>query len=399
MLTPPRIPSAPALSGFYLLYFGTVGITLPFLPAYFGGLGFSGGQVGVLLALSPLFALVAPPLFGHLADRSGRPDRVLTLLSLGALLGFSPLLVARSFPAVLGAMAAYACFASSITMVVDSLALHRVSARGGSYANLRVWGSVGFVISSVAFGQWVEVIDHRTVFIILTGLGLFTLWSFGLRSQHAPAPVRSLLEGVRLLRDRDLALLLAATCLHWMAFAPFNGMLSIHVLALGLPPSVVGQAAGLGVIAEVGVMLCYARIAERFAPRHVLAFSFAVTVLRWLGMAWATSAAWIIGLTALHGLSFGAFYVASVGYIARRVPAHLRSSGQALYVAITFGLGGLIGYPAAGAAYDLLGGNRLYLLAAGLQIVTVVMVLRLKPADSAREFPPTPPRPEEVRSA
>jgi PPP family 3-phenylpropionic acid transporter len=61
------------------------------------------------------------------------------------------------------------------------------------------------------------------------------------------------------------------------------------------------------------------------------------------------------------------------------VPPHLRASGQALFAAVTFGVGGLIGYPAAGAGYDALGGHRLFAVAAALELLPMLLVLRVRP--------------------
>ncbi len=91
-MTPPQVAGRTPLVGFYFLYFGTVGITQPFLPAYLRSLALSTTEVGLLLALSPLASLLTPPLWGHLADRTGRLGHVLTLLAMGAALCFAPLL-------------------------------------------------------------------------------------------------------------------------------------------------------------------------------------------------------------------------------------------------------------------------------------------------------------------
>ncbi|HYO73400.1 MAG TPA: MFS transporter, partial [Archangium sp.] len=97
-----RIP----LIGFYALFFSITGIILPFLPAYLKSLTLSVAQVGLLLSLSPLLALVAPHFWGHLADRTGRPHRVLTAVCAGACLGFIPLLFVERCPTLGAALAA-----------------------------------------------------------------------------------------------------------------------------------------------------------------------------------------------------------------------------------------------------------------------------------------------------
>lgn len=396
-MTPPPAAGRTALAGFYLLYFGTVGITQPFLPAYLRSLALSTTEVGLLLALSPLASLVAPPLWGHLADRTGRLSSVLTLLAVGATLGFAPLLGVERFPALVATLAAYACFASAITPMVDSLALNHVAQRGGSFAHLRLFGSLGFILSATTFGLMVRTVDRSTILVGVTLFGLLAAWSLSLRSQATASGTPHPLAGLRLLRDnKDLRWLLAATGLHWMACTPYNGMLAIHVLALGLPPSVVGICAGLGVAAEVGAMLLYPRFADRIAPRHLLCISFVLSAVRWGGMAVASSPGAIVALALLHSMSFGVFYVASVAFMARRVPQHLRASGQGIFAAVTFGVGGLVGFSSAGAAYSLLGGGHaLFALAGGLELIAAVLVLQASPATTTtpqgETIPPAAP--------
>jgi PPP family 3-phenylpropionic acid transporter len=376
-MSSPQVAGRIPLFGFYFLYFGAIGVTLPFLPAYLRSLQLSTTQVGFLLSLGPLSSLLTPPLWGHLADRTGKLSLVLTLLTVGAALCFAPLLAVASFPALALTLAAYACFSASITPMVDSLALNRVAQEGGSFAHVRLFGSLGFIVLSTTFGLMAREVGPLTVVVPLVLLVLLALWSLSLRSHVTPGAATHPLAGLRLLRDnKDLRWLLAATCLHWMACAPYNGMLAIHVLSLGLPPSVVGLAAGLGVAAEVPAMLLYSRFADRIAPRYLLCIAFAASALRWGGMSLVTSPTLLVALSLLHSLTFGIFYVASVAFMARRVPPHLRASGQGLFAAVTFGVGGLLGYATSGAGYALLGGQALFAVAGVLEVVAALFVLQ-----------------------
>lgn len=373
-----RAAGAVPLAVFYGLYFAATGITLPFLPAYFESLNFSGSEIGVLLALQPTFTLVVPPVWGWLADRFGRADLVLSALAVGAALGFAPLLFAEHFLTAAAAMAAYAFFASSITTVIDSLALQRVALHGGAFSRIRLFGSVGFVLSSTLVGVSIARIDSTVVVVALALMVSYALWSRTVRARAVPVPPRHPFAGLALLRHRDLALMLIASALHWIASAPYHGIFSIHVTAIGLDPWVVGICAGLGVLAEIGVMFAYPRFADRIAPRHVLFVSFAASAIRWLGISLVDDAASLIALSLLHGLSFGSFYVAAVAFVARRVPDSLRASGQALMVSITFGVGGVVGYLGAGTGYQLLGGFTLFAVAAALELVPAVLILLVR---------------------
>ena len=139
---------------FYLLFFMFVGVTLPFLPVYYQSLDIQPSRIGLLLSVGPLFALVVPPLWGNLADRTGRPGLVLLVLSVGSFAGFGLLLTASTFAGVLGALAVFSSFNAATTTLIDSLALAQVERSGGSFARLRTFGSVGFVISTIKWMIW-----------------------------------------------------------------------------------------------------------------------------------------------------------------------------------------------------------------------------------------------------
>lgn len=374
----PRPSSVVRVAVAYFLQFMGTGITLPFLPAYLGSLGLSGTQVGSLLALTPLVSLVAPPFWGRLADRTGRPGRVFSLLCIGAAATFSMLLVAREYVALVPIFVCYALFASSTSTVLDAIALHRAQAENIGWARLRLFGSVGFVLSSSAFGAFIGRMDLRTVIVAFAIMVCGGVWSLLLRDEEG-APPRA---GVhRLPRDRDLALVLASASLHWIASAPFHGMFALHVEKLGLGTWVVGASVAIGVVAEVVLMWTYPRIADRIAPRHLLAVAYVAGVVRWSILGVTTSSVVIVASSVLHGLTFGAFFVGAVNAVARRVPNELRASGQAMLVAVVFGVGGLIGYLGAGAAFDALG-QRVFFAAALLDLVPLALIARVRPARS-----------------
>jgi len=371
------------LAVFYLLMFMAVGVSLPFFPQYYRSLDFSGPQVGALLAIGPLFAMVMPPLWGQLADRWGRPGLVLGLLTLGATLGFLALTFASAFWVVLLSLCLHAAFGSSMTTMIDTLALRHVEKEGGSYSALRLWGSLGFVLASLGYGFSVDVIDRRAILTALGCMAIATGWTWltlaRVPAVHGEGPRPSFAEVGALLRRKDVAVFLAASALHWIACSPYNGTLSMHVTALKLPPWVVSAAASVGVASEVAVMFTWPRWGHRIPPRTLLIAAFLASAARWFGMAWADSPAALLALSAIHGLTFGAFYLASVAYMAQAAPGSLRATGQSLYVAATFGIGGLVGYLGTGAGYDALGGHRLFAVAALAALLPALLLKLVNP--------------------
>ena len=126
-------------------------------------------------------------------------------------------------------------------------------------------------------------------------------------------------------------------------------------------------------------MLTWSRWAHRISPQKLLVACFLVSSMRWGVMALTSNPVALIAAASLHGFTFGAFYLASVEWMVERSPSSLRATGQALFVAATFGVGGILGYGAAGVLYDRLGGHRLFGLAALMALLpAAVIVLTLR---------------------
>ncbi len=378
-----RETRAPALSLYYLFVYAAIGVSLPFFPQYLKSLGLTGTEVGFLLAVSPALSLVGPPFWGQLADRSGRPGLVLLLvtgLSCGV---FSLFLFVKSFAAVFAVFVVYGCFSTAISTVIDSMTLRHVLRQGQSYARVRLWGSIGFAVTSLAFGRLVDVIDRRVVIAVVALSAMGTVWTLvGLarvRVEPGAGPRPTIASALGLAESREVRLFLVAVALHWFACGPYHSALSIHVTALKLPTHVIGDAATLGVVAEIAVMTTWPRWGHKVSPRTLLFLSFAASAVRWAGMALTTDGDVLVALSLFHGLTFGVFFLSAVAFMAERAPDTLRATGQALFVASAFGVGGLTGYLATGVGLDLLpSSNVVFGIAAALELVPALLVLRLK---------------------
>jgi len=100
-------------------------------------------------------------------------------------------------------------------------------------------------------------------------------------------------------------------------------------------------------------MYWFSNLRRAFRLETLLCVAFAATVLRWALVSWVGSAFWMVALQALHGLTFGLFWITGISLLNEIVPASVRATGQALYLAAMLGLGSLIGYRATGLILDL----------------------------------------------
>jgi PPP family 3-phenylpropionic acid transporter len=387
-MTRPAIPQTARIGAYYFLLFAAVGVSLPYLPQHFRSLGFSSQDIGLIAAVGPAMSLLIPPLFGFLADRTRRPDLILTLTGVGVCVGNGLLSFSRTFGAALAPMALTSLFAAPQTVLIDSIAIERVRRDGSVYARLRLWGSLGFVAASFLFGQFYKGEIEEVPRVVVVGLiaaASYTFVSLFIRAEVGVDRAR-LSDVARLLSRRDLWLLCLVASVHWIACAPYNLLFVVFNKAQGIPPSTAGTALAIGVVAEVGVMASFPTIEKRLTLPRILAISFVATAVRWWVVGSTASWGWMVAIQLLHGLTFGAFYVAAVTYVAQAVEPRLRASGQAMLVASAFGVGGIVGYVGAGRAYDIIGGGPLFHYAGFLELAAAAGCMLLPeprlPADA-----------------
>ena len=69
------------LSGFYFFYFSTLGVFLPFWGLYLESESFSSVEIGELSALMMATKIIAPNIWGWIADRTGKSLRIIRISS------------------------------------------------------------------------------------------------------------------------------------------------------------------------------------------------------------------------------------------------------------------------------------------------------------------------------
>jgi PPP family 3-phenylpropionic acid transporter len=254
---------------------------------------------------------------------------------------------------------------------------------GASYARIRLFGSLGFVVVAQGLGLALgargdlrgDVLVPLSVVACVAGYALVAR-----RLPAAPPPPSrpSLADLSALLDDRRLLAILGICALHWAGCAPFHLFYGVLVRDHGLAAGYTGLGMATGVGAEIGFLLLFPRLERRLSLGSLLAVAFAGTSLRWALVSRADSAAALVGLQVLHGLTFGLFWGAAVKAMSIAVPSRLRATGQALFSAVVFSGGNAVGYALSGAGYDRYGSaSPLFAWAAALELAPLALVLAL----------------------
>jgi PPP family 3-phenylpropionic acid transporter len=292
----------------------------------------------------------------------------------------------QDFVGLLIGMAVLHFFWSASLPLVEALTLGHLAAHPERYGRIRLWGSVGFIVTVMGVGFLLDSAPIRSQLWVSWFLLLGTLLSALTLTevkQHAGQVAGPILD---VLRQRKVVFLLAAGLFMTAAHGALYVFYSIHLVAQGYGKSLVGVLWTLGVVAEIVVFLFMQRISLRVSMRRILLVCFALAALRFMLIGWAVE---FIGLLVfaqlLHGASFGAHHAATMAALNRWFVAGQQARAQALYGSVAYGAGGLGGALLAGALWESAGPGITFSAASVLALIGLVLVWRGVPGDSAGE--------------
>jgi PPP family 3-phenylpropionic acid transporter len=344
------------LSAIYLTYFASVGVLQPYLSLYLQSLGQSAMQLGALVAFMQVARIVSTNAWAWLADRAGHRERVLRVAAVAAVLAWLPMFIADDFVALALVLALGALASGGIVPLTEAIVLGRLGGGLHRYGSLRLWGSFGYIAAVLVAGRAFDrlPIDRLLVFT-LAAFCAVALAAFAVPA--SPDTRRGPAESVLpLLRRPPVAAFLLSAFLLQVAHGPLYTFLSIHLAAHGYANGFIGAMWSLGVAAEVLAFLFMPRLLARIGAGPVLLASFALAALRFLMLGWGAASAIVVVLAQLlHGATFGAHHAASVAVTGRWFAGAHQARGQAAYLSVSFGAGGMVGGLASGFLWDMVG--------------------------------------------
>lgn len=360
----------------YFWYYAAIGAFTPFTALYYRDLGFSGLQIGALTALPSLGMALFGPFWGAVSDSLAIHRLVLRVaLVLGTLLAFAASRVSE-FGSLFPLMVVLAFAVVPAAPLLDSYGVTISERLGQSYGRLRVWGSLGFMVSVLVVGRLMgERVSSLVLGAYAACLGLTLLSVVGIPSLTERHP-RSLLGGLKAVaHNRPLLLLLLVSYLLSSGAAIMYIFLGIRLREIGGSANIVGVAFALSAVSELPVVAFGGWLLDRLGAPRLIGLALCVYIVRFAAFSTISEPEWMLPVQLLHGLSYGAFLMASVTLAHRLAGREHAATAQALLTAMSFGFGSITGSIAGGALLDQVGTVGLFRGAALLMLATLAVLV------------------------
>ena len=350
------------ISSQYFLYFGVLGIFLPYFNLYCYHLGFSGLQIGGISALRSVALVVFPLIWGALADRFHIRRPIYILCNFVSTSIWVLYLLTTEFWPMLIITAFYGIFYAPIISFLEAVTMDVLGKQKKSYGRIRAWGSISFIAMVIVLGKIIDLYSVEIILIlILAGSLILSVVSVRI-PVISPSKKDLLTPGAGSLFEKRVIVFLFCAFLMLVSHGAYYGFFSIHLENLGYGSTFIGITWALASSAEILVMIKSDKIFSRFSLENVLFFSFLVAAIRWVILYFAGSATVILLSQVMHAITYGTFHMASILYIDRLAPEEAKTLGQAVNNAMTYGFGLMAGFFINGYVYETTGSFVLFLM-------------------------------------
>jgi PPP family 3-phenylpropionic acid transporter len=366
------------LSTFYFFFFAALGVFVPYWPLYLKSLDFSAVEIGELMAIVMGSKILAPYLLGWLSDHLQKRLIIIQVSLLFTVAAFAAVLTYQSYWWFVVVMMVFGFFWNASLPLFEALTLDHLSNNTSRYSHIRLWGSVGFIISVAALPLIIDESGISLLPLLMLSLLIANgLSSLLVKDKTVKASQGSNTNIFEVLKKPIVIALLLACALQSLSHGAYYTFFSIYLEDHGYSRSTTGLMWALGVLAEVVLFIIMHRLFSRYGSYRLFAFALFLTSIRWVVLAlWVDSLAMLLFAQLLHAASFGLFHATAISLTHQLFPGRLHGRGQALYAGISFGLGGALGNLLSGYTWDSLGTAWTFLASAFIALLGAIIAAK-----------------------
>ena len=329
----------------------------------------TGSETAAVFSTQSWGAIIAPFIIGLIADRYFNAEKILGILHLvGAFLMYQMYQseqVGMFYTYVLSYMVLY----MPTLALVNSVAFNQMKDPEKEFANIRVWGTIGWILAGLAISfvfHWdtSEAISQGMLknTFLLAGIAALILGIFSFTLPATPPKVSDEkikisdiigLDALKLLKDKNFAVFFISSILICIPLAFYYQNAHPFLTEAGVE-NPTGKMA-IGQISEALFLLLIPVFFSRFGFKKTILVGMLAWAIRYVLFAYGNgndlSFMLIIGI-ALHGICYDFFFVSGQIYTNSKAGEKYKSAAQGLITLATYGVGMLIGFAVAGWITD-----------------------------------------------
>ncbi len=357
----------------HFLFWGAVGFYFPYINVYYRNIGLSGTEIGLINTLGPLLGAFSSTYWGVKSDRSGKTRLLFVIAGIGVILSTILMGQVHTFWWILPIAGMVSLFNSPLLTMLNSTTLELLGDNSADYGKYRVWGTIGFIFTSLGSGYLFKQSGLQAMFLAFPIVMLFFLAaSMGLHD-HPIQYVSARKIGLgQMIRQPAWMTFAASAFLLWLAANGSIVFLSVTIKDMGGSESLIGTAATVAAISEIPFLISSSSLLRRIGPGKLTGLSFAGYSLRILLYAIMPIPSWVLAINVMQAVTYVPFLIGTVAYANQLTVPELRATSQGVLATI-LSLAAVAGALVSGWIYDHAGPTGLYLTMTGFCLAALLL--------------------------
>lgn len=146
-------------------YFGDA-LFYPFFALYLINSGLAEAKIGFILSITPIVAIIVNPIYSHICQDVKTTRKVLSIVTIIEALIIIAISFSKNFYLVSGLVILLAVFGSSHYGLLDSLTAIYASETKINYTNIRIFGSIAYIVATTLGGFIIQYLGFQVCFAI-----------------------------------------------------------------------------------------------------------------------------------------------------------------------------------------------------------------------------------------
>ena len=391
--TPSPPPSSITRINFLMfVFYATLGSAMPYLPIYYRSLGISDTHIGILGALTPAITFIVSPLWGVLADTTGKHKVIMLLTFMLSVITRSGLVLCTDKMSWLRLVVSLSALLNAPVKPLMDSAIMSMLIDKSDYGRSRLYGQLGFGFGSFAVGSSGCLKgDMKSMFLMQAAFSIPTIlimMSFHMKKQAIDVPKKRK-EKVKkevvaksisdVIRKPEVVVFFTVVFLIGVSSGIIENFAYVRIKEASKDMNDIDHCLGIcrlfSSIAGGPMFYLSGQITKMIGINGVLTLSMISYVFRFFNYSMLVNPWQALPAEIMRGITFASFWSASTYYVYNASPKGLTATMLGLLNGVYGGLGQSIGSLIGGMLSKQMGLKKAFFTCGITDLVFLVIFL------------------------
>jgi MFS transporter, PPP family, 3-phenylpropionic acid transporter len=330
------------ITAYFVCFFFIWGIFLPFWGIWLSSKGVSPEQIGTLFSLGLVLRFISNIGLLPRLKSANAPVRMVCYLTFFSLVCLLLLIYFQGWYALAAATLLLNFLIAPMIPLGDIIGTRLVKQIQINYGQVRLWGSVSFIVGSTCIGWMIgefgaESILWAMILAVFFNYFLSLIKLNPVLEQQAPRAKSSNDNLMTLLKQPKVVYFILVMGLIQGSHAAYYSFSALYWHSMGISEFNIALLWGISVFAEVLLMRFNDKLFHSWSVKKMCFLALIAGLIRWVVLAQTTNLGILMVVQTFHAFTFALAHLAAMRFIAMQ-EEHLMVGYQTLYSSVGLGL-------------------------------------------------------------